>query len=275
MTLTDEGERFLPIAQNLVNEMDVGLTALRNAKNAAKAVRIGYIPAFMYAFLADAMLAYHQTDPAIEVEFTNASPSAQVTLLERRQLDIACVTRIRSDLFSMDRVAQVPIICALSRDTSAPHQPVSLKKLRNMKFIIPDKREYPFEEIMVRRVCRMAGFEPKLREVDGIDSVLATIGLGEGIGVMPAHFSLLPHPTVRWENLSLEFSASKVDTPTSDVYVVTRDLQRPPHLQRCIDSIKDAATKRYETRFWQPGILAKELVVPQPDRRKIKRRAGY
>ena len=266
MTLTRAGRRFLPEAHRILRDIDDAIASTGKRKQNLLTLRIGYIPALMYAFIADSLISYSKQHRDIAITMCEGSPTQQLQMLRDHNIDIACTSRIRADDLNSQRLARVPIVqvVPISYRPSMTDSP-PLVRLHKETFISLDRNQYPHEEMIVRRVCRDAGFEPSLLEMDSVTSVLTSIALEQGIGVMPAHFHFMEHPGVRFESLPFI-------TPDSDILAVTQKHKIPAYVQDFIETLKKAARIRYMTKFWQLGDQASEKAFATPDRRSRERR---
>jgi len=221
----------------------------------------------MSAFIADAILAYSQRYPDVHIELNEAPVMRQIELLREGSLDVVCTHSLSESDLALERIARVPLIqiTALCSGSGDVKQGTSVRYHRDRTFLIPDRKQYPHGEMIVREVCRRAGYEPKILELAGTSSVLMAVALGKGIAILPAHFCLLHHPGVRYDSLSFFI-------PQGDVVALTRKASRHEPLQSFIAMLRKQAGIRYQQKFWKVGDESTHIAFPGSDRRTSIRR---
>ncbi|MRR58209.1 MAG: LysR family transcriptional regulator [Deltaproteobacteria bacterium] len=206
LALTPAGEKLLIYARQILDLSSEAVRVLRNQPSAATTITIGFIASSLGSFLGTTLKSFRESHPGIVVKIHELSPAAQVKALRRGQIDIALIgnpcgavhdefeTRV---LFEMRLTAALPASHRLAK-----RKLVSLKELEQDDFIGYVEESFPCRNQTIINACRVAGFKPNLRyQAESLVEVLAMIGSGAGVCLMPADMTNLPHPGVKFVSI--------------------------------------------------------------------------
>ena len=207
MSLTPAGQEFLPQARHLLEQSAKAMLSMRRfVKCRHSNLAIGYIAPVLGSFLGAALQIFHQKHPQIEIKLFELSPGRQIEALREGRLDIALLGHARPALsreFELVVIRRIALVAALY-DTHplAGRDSIRVHELKDETFIGLDEATFPGRNQVVRTVCGEAGFTPHIaQEADGLSTLLALIGSGSGIGIMPDEVQQMPHSNVRFKPL--------------------------------------------------------------------------
>lgn len=194
-------------------------------------IELGVVGTAMWGRMRPAMHRFMKENPNVEVMFHEKSPGAQMTLLERRELD-AGIWRMAvtpSTGFTSLRLHESSFMVAMPDDhhfstlTSIP-----LDALRNEYFVtLPSVHS---DWAFLQRVCQKAGFAPVIvREAVEPQTVLAMISMGMGITLISDGYAQMNWPGVTFRPLEERIPA--------DLYIVFEQDQATPALTRLIHAL--------------------------------------
>ncbi|NJP66677.1 LysR family transcriptional regulator [Streptomyces spiramenti] len=189
VALTDAGQTLLPLARRILADAD---TARREVQEVARLrrgrVRLGATPSLCVGLVPQLLRTFHDRYPGVELHITEGGSQDLVRELGVGALDLALVIAplasrgpalVARELFREDLVV-----------VSAPDGPgpagaeLRVADLRTMPMIM-FRHGYDLRELTLG-ACRSAGFEPELAVEGGeMDAVLAMVGVGLGVAVVP------------------------------------------------------------------------------------------
>lgn len=188
-TLTDAGERLLPIARRMLadavaaqREMDelAGLTRGR--------VTLGAPPTLCGTVVADALAVFTAAHPGVDIVVVEAGSRALVDGLTDGSIDLALtITRGRQ---SFDTVDSCPLfterlVVAAGRDASALPEKVTLAHLATLK-LVAFNQSYDLR-LATDAAFAEAGLSPRIAVEGGeMDAVVRFVERGIGVAVVPA-----------------------------------------------------------------------------------------
>ncbi len=202
LKLTVAGIIFLEQAKDILNRSQVAVQTIKTLSiNTYEPLVIGYIPSILESFLSANIYRFRCAYPQIAIRFQEMPPNQQVKALRCGTIQIAFMGNPPNELdkeFMVKCVKQVPID-ALLPDTHdlAGQLSINLIELATEKFIGISEETFPGRNDRIRDVCYDAGFIPNLELfADSHSSMIALVGAGQGVAIMPREAAALPHANV-------------------------------------------------------------------------------
>ena len=200
LALTDAGKVFLGEARAVLLRADQAVDAVRAAsKNCQGKLRVGYAPSLTAQFLPDALRSFQADFPSVHVALHDLSSEECRQRLAAGKLDLALTIEPpgaarRGLLF--EPVARHAVFCAVGPSHPlARKKSVRLKELAGEPFVVYAEEEYPEYVEWLQKVCRAAGFRPRITgEYDGATGLITAIESGRGIGIVAAPLKCLSGP---------------------------------------------------------------------------------
>lgn len=199
LALTPAGEKLLVYARQILDLSNEAARVLRNQPATATTISIGFIVSSLGSFLNTALKSFRKTYPDIMVKIHELSPADQVKALRKGQIDAALIGNscgVINDEFETKTLFEMKLVAVLpSNHRLAKRKLISLKELEQDDFIGYSEESFPGRNQTIINACRVAGFKPNLEyQANSLVEVLAMIGAGSGVCLMPVDVANLPHP---------------------------------------------------------------------------------
>jgi DNA-binding transcriptional LysR family regulator len=219
LQLSPAGMEFLPLARDVIERSELAALAMRRfAECRNHSLGVGYIAPTLGSFLGTALQVFSQRHAQVEVQLFELPPSKQIEALREGRLDIALIGYACPELlrdWDLEPIYQIPLMAVLpSSHPLAARDSLQLAELKNENFVGLDEANFPGRMEVLRDAAKQAGFTPRFTSTaDGLSSLLALVGSGQGVALAPEEVQQLPHPNVvfvRLENPNsqIEFSAA-------------------------------------------------------------------
>ncbi|MEM8675391.1 MAG: LysR family transcriptional regulator [Cyanobacteria bacterium P01_G01_bin.67] len=215
--LTKAGEVFVVQAQRLLKQAEEAIKlAQRTAKGELGRLTIGFTPTATYTVLPKLIGNFRSRYPQVEIEMSELSTEEQVTALNRGEIDLGFLhPPIDSRGLEIYPIfAEEFLVVLPPQHHLISQQSLSLQDLTGESFILHSRPEGPFLYDEFLKLCRQAGFEPKIaQEVDSHQSRICLVAAGIGITFIPTGLQTLVGEDLvckPMENLpiKLEFAAA-------------------------------------------------------------------
>lgn len=207
LALTDAGKVFLGEARAVLLRADQAVDAVRAAARECRGkLRVGYAPSLTAKFLPQALRAFEAAYPGVHVALHDLSSEECRQQLAARKLDLALTIQPPGGPrrgMAFQPIARHGVFCAVA--TSHPlarKKSVQLKQLTDESFVVYAEDEYPEYVEWLRKVCRAAGFQPRITgEYDGATGIITAIESGRGIAIVAAPLKCLSGPRLAFLEL--------------------------------------------------------------------------
>jgi DNA-binding transcriptional LysR family regulator len=199
LTLTPAARALLPQARQILEDAASAMLSMHHfAECRNNSLAIGYIAPALGSFLGEALQLFRQKHPQIEIKLFELSPARQLDALREGRLDIALIGHACEELqreFETVTIRRIPLVAVLHATHSLAKRGVmELKELEKEEFVGLDESTFPGRNDVIREACRAAGFTPHIaHQVDGLSTMLALIGSGSCVSLMPDEVQQLPH----------------------------------------------------------------------------------
>jgi DNA-binding transcriptional LysR family regulator len=202
ISLTQEGEAFLPDARRLLAECTQSVQSVqRLSQGEAGQLNIGYV-ANVYRDLLPATLgAFRKACPHTALNLFDMTPAEQSIALDERKIDLGFVCfRARPHSNGLQWVCvghDVITVAVAARNPLAKKAKIDLKDLEPMFFIGMSEKAYPGSNEWLIDVCSKAGFTPRiLQDADREPAVINFVAAGLGVALLTEQIKRLPHEGV-------------------------------------------------------------------------------
>ncbi|MBS3182945.1 LysR family transcriptional regulator [Leucobacter manosquensis] len=195
ITTTEAGREFYFRCRNVLDSMREISQLLEDAREAHFGrVRIGVVPAMLFASPARAIRSFQSHFPEAEVLVRSLATSTLIEELEQGSVDVA-VLLTRPDLkdvSAVDLFSEDYMVCLPSGHPLEAYDEVSFGQLRGERLIQGPRAANPMGFDSVVAACMNAGFSP--RSVNAYGSYLDHAGLvsaGMGVSFAPESFEAI------------------------------------------------------------------------------------
>jgi DNA-binding transcriptional LysR family regulator len=189
--LTDAGEMLVRHADTISAAMAAAESELAAVRTEiAGTLRIAAFPTAARAILPGVIAELGQAYPRLRVMLRDLETDESLAALRLDEVDLAVVdeydpvTRIREPGIELVDLLEDPLLVALPPDRVGPSGPVPLARLADEPWIMDTESSLIHGAVV--RLCRAAGFEPKVRSICRDYSVIiALVEAGLGVAVLP------------------------------------------------------------------------------------------
>lgn len=191
IALTDAGEALLPLARRILADADTArhevqeLVQLRRGR-----IRLGATPSLCTGLLPDALRAFHDLHPGIQLLLEEGGSHDLVRQLARGALDLALVALplpAASPALTTVELLNEDLVVVSSAAGPEPGRKgrVRISDLQGEPLVM-FRHGYDLRELTVA-ACRAEGFEPSFTVEGGeMDAVLGFVRAGLGVAVVPS-----------------------------------------------------------------------------------------
>jgi DNA-binding transcriptional LysR family regulator len=201
--LTDAGRDLAEHARRLLADVDTAAESVRRiGQGRSGRLVLGFAPTIGWAVLPPLLSRFHAARPEVELRFLEAPSDAVAEHVRARRADLGLVHLppggaaggVGPDL-DVAVVRREPLVVVLPRDREPPER-VDLAELADEPFLCPGPASWGGLAPHLAGACRMAGFTPRLREVELAQTAVALVGAGLGVSVLPASVERVCGPQV-------------------------------------------------------------------------------
>jgi len=239
--LTEAGKSFLLKARQLLCDSEMMVQRTQEAFGGARrTIRLGFLSPFLDDLVAPVVREFQQRHAKSKVSLFDLAPRAQLDRLRQHELDLGILANLEDDeakqldviKLSKNRFAAV----VPENHRLAKRKSVKLADLCDDEWVSLSNSFFPKRREFLIGVCEKAGFVPRIvSEMDSLPMMLAEIGTGGGVGLMPLHAAKLPHS-----------GCSIVSFTTPAVYselllMLPKNVKRDAEMESLIALIKERA----------------------------------
>lgn len=197
--LTEAGKFFLLKSRQLLCDAEMSVQQTQEQFGGARrTLRLGFLSPFLDDLVAPVVREFQQRHPKSKVSLFDLPPRAQLDRLLARELDAAILANLDdgdASRFNVERLSKHRFVAVLPEDHPlASRKTIKLAELKNDNWVSLDNAFFPKRREFLIDACAQAGFAPRISvEMDSLPMMLAEIGTGGGVGLMPGHAAKLPH----------------------------------------------------------------------------------
>jgi len=206
VALTPAGKAFLVDARRILEDCEASIKkAQRISRGEIGELSIGYMSALTHDFLGKALEVWRRTAPEIVVDCVEMDSVSQERALLEGRISVGILVpsdRPVLELLHVRLLINYPVSLALPRSHAhANKSEIPLSLLKEEPFIGLN-RMYPNYGDWLLKVCRRAGFKPRIvKEADGAASALAFVAAGFGVAAVSEPLRRIPAKDVIFRDL--------------------------------------------------------------------------
>jgi DNA-binding transcriptional LysR family regulator len=195
---TDAGHALAGSVPRVLAEYDAVIAeARRLARGQRDLIRVGYLGSTAQMFLDPALSVMRRSHPGVKVKLLDLSPGEQIAALRKGELDLALIGQegaLLSTEFYTQKLTTLPLVAVVPADHSlALKRQISLKELRDERFICAAEEDLPGHNRWITQLCRRAGFKPKFVQEAVSVSNMFTLIVSEGaVALVPSYLKHFP-----------------------------------------------------------------------------------
>jgi DNA-binding transcriptional LysR family regulator len=195
---TDAGHALASSVPKVLVEYDAAIAeARRLARGQRDLIRVGYLGSTAQIFLDPALSVMRRIHPEVKVKLLDLSPGEQIAALRKGEIDLALIGQegaLLSTEFYTQKLTTLPLVAVMPADHSlASKRQISLKELRDERFICATEEDLPGHNRWITQLCRRAGFKPKFVQEALSVSNMFTLVVSEGaVALVPSYLKHFP-----------------------------------------------------------------------------------
>ena len=197
--LTDAGKFFLVEARRILCDAESAMQRTQEQFGGVMpTLRLGFLSPFLDDLIAPTVREFRQRHANAKISLFDLPPRAQLDRLRLNELDIGILANLDDDereFFQVRKLSKHPFIAALpATHRLARRKSLKLHELKQDDWVSLANASFPQRREFLIASCTAAGFTPRIvAETDSLPMMLAEIGTGGGVGLLPAHAAKLPH----------------------------------------------------------------------------------
>jgi DNA-binding transcriptional LysR family regulator len=233
--LTDAGAAYLDRARAILGAVDeAGHEARRVAAGSVGRLAIGCVGSATYSLLPALARGLSEELPRVDFAFRGEMlVPDQIRCLRSGEVDIALLRPPVADpSIAVQVLRRERLVAALPAEHPlAARRRFGVSRLRDEPLIVHSSRRDSVMSETVMRLCRAAGFEPRIRhEVDETSTLVTLVAGGLGVGIVPEPVSALQLEGVAYRSLTDRDA-------TTELAVAHLADRSEPHLQRAVEAV--------------------------------------
>ena len=234
--LTAEGEFFQQHVQKILLQLDLAVTGAQQvAKGISAEFRIGSDWNASALPITAAAAALRERLPRLAVDFVEIPGHEHVNALRAKKIDVGFVsgltTPARGDVESAVLHTSAFKAIVPAGHPLAGRDAVRLRDLRHERWLVIAEEEIPGFKILMTQIFRPAQFVPKFgRTARSLAGVLAFVGTGEGISLIPELFLPVEPDGVRYV---------ATDCAPFEMLAVWSKTHSSPHVTRYLEILRE------------------------------------
>jgi len=197
LALTEAGKIFLNEARAILLRVDQAVDTVRTVANTTRGtLHVGYAPSLTVRLLPKALMLFERANSGVRVSLHDLSSEECIQRLTAGKIDLALTvrppaSRMRGLIF--EHIASHPLCCAVAiSHPLARKNDVAIRALRNERFIVYSREDYPEYYDSLKKLFRPFGFEPQVgEEYDGVTGLIAAVEAGQGIAIVPSSLACM------------------------------------------------------------------------------------
>lgn len=206
--LTLAGTVFLDQARVVVASLDAAVTAARRAAEGRTGfIRIGFVGSTTFEFLPAVLRSFRREWPEVELMLSEMTTAELLQQVQQERIHVGFVRWAgpaeREELL-VETVAREPLAIAIPRNHPLVKRTrIHPKALAGESFIVYPPLSMSTWEVLLRNICKTAGFEPNVvQRTVQIHTAISLVSGGIGIALVPLTASNSPQKGVAYRRLA-------------------------------------------------------------------------
>lgn len=190
VTLTHQGEIFIPHAESIIREIAQAKDSLKNQSSLSGRLRIGAVESLCISKMPQVLQHFYLKHPNVQVELMTGSPEELIQMMEHGQADIIYVLDRPLYDVSWIKALEVEEEIVFVSAADAPvtkHMPGALAEILGEKFFLTEKEANYRKELDAMLAARNHQITPFL-EFGNPDFLLKLVEDGMGLTFLPWFF---------------------------------------------------------------------------------------
>ena len=238
--VTSAGMAFLSKAKQILSDTEDAARHMREHFGGIRRVwNLGFISPILDDLVAPAIVEFRKQVAGASVNLVDLPPRALLDRMRKGSLDFALLGNLNDNehrLFQIQRRCKSRMAALLPNEHRlAGRRSLKLSELRNEDWVSLSDVHFPGRRAFFEKVCRNSGFDPKkITETDSVPLLLASVAMGEGLGILPLHAEKLPHKGCAFVRLA----SPEVLT---ELFLLSQKKEKSPDAATLVAALKTSA----------------------------------
>jgi len=195
---TDAGHALANSVPGVLAGYDAAIAeARRLARGQRDLIRVGYLGSTAQIFLDPALSVMRRNHPEVKVKLLDLSPGEQIAALRKGEIDLALIGQegaLLSTEFYTQKLTTLPLMAVMPAEHSlASKKRISLKELRDERFISATEEDLPGHKRWITQLCRRVGFKPKFgQEAVSVSNMFTLVVIEGAVALVPSYLKHFP-----------------------------------------------------------------------------------
>jgi DNA-binding transcriptional LysR family regulator len=234
--LTSAGAVFLEESRVLLVSLDAAIASARRAAEGKTGwISIGFIGATTLGLLPRIMQSFRKQSPEVELTLSDLSTFEQLSRLHQKRIHIGFVRGpVPPDCpdLKFETIAREPLALAIPKNHKlAKNTRVQVTSLEDVPFILYPRDLMSPWEILLRNICRKAGFVPNIvQRAIQVQTAIVLVSAGIGVTLVPSSVENFPQKGVVYRRLN--------ETTVAELLVAYRADETSPAVHNFLDAMR-------------------------------------
>ncbi|ATL69740.1 LysR family transcriptional regulator [Nocardia terpenica] len=202
--LTDAGRHLLLHARRVLADIDGVAESVRHLGDGrAGRLALAFDSGTGWGVLPGLLARYRRARPQVVLDYAEAAGEAVLDSVRLRRNELGIVALpppagmpVREPQLDFAVIHREPLLALLPRALARPGERIDPADLADEQFFAPAPGAWGGLHRHLIEICRSAAIDPALREVAQLSTVVAMVGAGLGVSVVPASMRTLCGPEV-------------------------------------------------------------------------------
>jgi DNA-binding transcriptional LysR family regulator len=238
--LTTAGSVFLQESRSLLASLDA---AVRHGRLAAQGntgwINIGFVGSAILELLPAVLRSFRKHSPEVRLTLSDMTSVEQLLALQQNRIHVGFIRGPVSveRALHYETVAREPLVVALPKNHPlAKRSRLRTGMLASEGFILFPHHPMSAWEVLVRHVCKQAGFEPSIvQRTVQIQTAISLVSAGIGIALVPQSAKHFMEQGVIYRTLA--------DTESVELVLAYRENEVSPIVQNFVSVVRDVVRR--------------------------------
>jgi len=195
---TDVGFSLAKKIRPILAAYDEAMAEARRLSRGEKdQLRIGYLASAAGDYLSPALKVLKKSYPFIRLKLLDMSPGEQIVALRKGEIDVGLIGHeghLLARDFYTHKLATLSMLAVVSSDNPlASKKRIRLSALKDEVFLAPGNDDVPGYDRWLVKICRKAGFRPKvMHKATSLSNGLELIVNENAVGIFPGYLKNYP-----------------------------------------------------------------------------------
>ena len=240
--LTTAGSVFLQESRSLLASLDA---AVRHGRLAAQGstgwINIGFVGSAILELLPAVLRSFRKHSPEVKLTLSDMTTVEQLLALQQNRIHVGFIrgpVSVVERALHFETVVRDPLLVALPQNHPLANQSrIQTRMLASEEFILFPHHPMSTWEVLVRHICKHAGFEPNIvQRTVQIQTAISLVSAGIGISLVPKSAKHFMEKGVIYRTLA--------DTESVELVLAYRENEVSPIVHNFVTVVRDVIGRK-------------------------------